>query len=318
MWGRADSSSPSIRHLRNRATLGGILATNLSGPLRCRYGALRDLVLGIRVVHADGTVTKGGAKVVKNATAYDITKLYLGSLGTLGVIAAASLRLYPRPPVEGAWECTLADAERGQALATRILGSHCVPTRAELLDRGDGQASLFISCAGIPEAVKAQAGEFRSMAAELGAVPVPIADPDQAWRDLSDFPWRAFHTAEGAPRAIWRAGVLPSACAQAMRAIRETAGGRGMVSMAASVAAGVMRGEVVAQSSDELASCLRAARDAVAELGGYLVVLDAPAAVRAQVDVWGPDPDGLDLMRQLKDTFDPRRILNPGRFVEGL
>ena len=88
--------------------------------------------------------------------------------------------------------------------------------------------------------------------------------------------------------------------------------------MAASAAAGVLRGETVTQSSDELASCLRAARDVAAELQGYLVVLDAPAATRAKVDVWGPAPDGLDLMRQLKETFDPRGVLNPGRFVEGL
>jgi glycolate oxidase FAD binding subunit len=304
--------------LADRATLGGVLATNQSGPLRCRYGGVRDLALGIRVVHADGTVTKGGAKVVKNATAYDITKLYVGSLGTLGVIVAASLRLYPRPPVEGAWEIALADAEQGQALAIRILGSHCVPTRVELLDRGDGQASLFISWVGILEAVEAQASEFRRLASGLGSVPLPIAQPEQTWKDLRDFPWRALRGEERSHRAIWRAGVLPSACAQGMGAIRGAAGARGVVSMAASVASGLIRGEVVARGVEDLVSCVRAARDAVTGMGGYLVILDAPVAVRAQVDVWGPAPDGLSLMQQLKDAFDSRRILNPGRFLGGI
>ncbi len=304
--------------MANRATLGGVLATNQNGPLRCRYGALRDLTLGIRMVHADGTITKGGANVVKNATAYDITKLYVGSLGTLGVIVAASLRLYPRPAVEGAWEVTLTDAEQGQALATRILASECVPTRVELLDRGDGRASLFVSCAGVPEAVEAQAVAFGEMAGELRCAPLPIAEPEGTWRALSDFPWRPLGIEARPHRAIWRVGVLPNACAQGIHAIRKAAGAGGVVSMAASVACGLIRGEIAADGVDNLASCLDAARDTAIGMGGYLVILDAPAAVRAKIDVWGPASDGLSLMGQLKGAFDSQRILNPGRFTGGI
>ncbi len=302
----------------DRATLGGVLATNQNGPLRCRYGALRDLTLGIRMVHADGTITKGGAKVVKNATAYDITKLYVGSLGTLGVIVAASVRLYPQPPVEATWEFVLADVEQAQVLATRILASHCVPTRVELRDREDGRASLFVSCAGVPEAVEAQAAALRDLAGALDSMPSPVAEPEKTWRVLSDFPWRPLGIEAHPHRAIWRAGVLPSVCAQGMQAIRQAVGARGVVSMAASVASGLIRGEISAGGVDDLASSLGAARDVAMKMGGYLVILDAPAAVRAKIDVWGPAPDGLSLMQQLKDAFDPRRILNPGRFAGGI
>lgn len=309
--------------LASQATLGGILGGNLSGPLRCRYGTARDLVLGIRVAHADGTITKGGAKVVKNVTGYDITKLYLGSHGTLGVILEATFRVYPRPAAEQAWWLSTPELEAAHALAVRILGSHLAPTRVEMLDdvaaracgcpvRGPG---LFVSIAGVPEAIRAQANDLARMAGEFGSVTTEDASAPRTRTGLSDFPWLAPWRDGKGHGAIWRGGLLPADCFRAIRAIHDAAREHTEVAVTASVAHGILRGETRADTTEGVARGLAASREALAALGGFLVVLDAPAPVRAQVDVWGPPPDGLGLMQQLKAAFDAKGILNPGRFV---
>ncbi len=312
--------------LASQATLGGILGGNLSGPLRCRYGTARDLVLGIRVAHADGTITKGGAKVVKNVTGYDITKLYLGSHGTLGVILEATFRVYPRPPAEQAWWLSTPELEAAHALAIRILGSHLAPTRVELLDGPAGRAcgspaqgpALFVSIAGVPEAIRAQAVDLARIAGEFGTAPTEDPAAPRTWAGLSDFPWLNAERNGKGHGAIWRGGVLPSDCARGMRAIHEASSEWADTAMAASVAHGIVRGTFRAETPEALARSLAASREALAALGGFLVVLDAPAPVRAQVDVWGPPLDGVGVMQRLKAAFDAKGILNPGRFVGGI
>lgn len=307
-----------------RATLGGTLATKLTGPLRCRYGTARDLILGVRVAHADGTITKGGAKVVKNATAYDVTKLYLGSHGTLGIILEATFRLYPRPEVERGWWLAAPDLATAQALANRILGSHLVPNRVELVEEVAGRTcgvsgpGLVVSISGLPETVQGQRADLERMADEFATSPAEIRDAEGAWCRLSDFPWRNPGWGGQGLQALWRAGVLPADCAKASQAIRE-ATPRGVVTaMAATVANGALRGVSRAETLGALVQSLSAAREGLVSLGGYLVVMALPEAARDGIDVWGMPPDGLGVMQRLKAAFDPKGILNPGRFVGGI
>jgi glycolate oxidase FAD binding subunit len=308
------------------ASLGGILASRLAGTLRCRYGTSRDLVLGVRMAHADGTITKAGAKVVKNATGYDVTKLYLGSHGTLGIILEATFRVYPRAAAEQAWWLPVADLETGQALASRILTSHLVPNRVELLDGSAGRAcrslthgpSLLVSISGIPKAVQAQAGDMARLAGESGSAPREIPGPERTWAAVGDFPWVTEGSGGAGLRAAWRGGVPPADCAKGMQAVQEAIKPWAEAAIAASVAHGALRGELRAETVEALTKSLTASRDALAALGGYLVVLDAPEGVRHQVDVWGPPPDGFGVMKRLKAEFDPKGILNPGRFVGGI
>ncbi|HSB81318.1 MAG TPA: FAD-binding oxidoreductase [Candidatus Methylomirabilis sp.] len=312
--------------LAERASLGGVLAANLSGPLRCRYGTARDLVLGVRIAHADGVLTKGGAKVVKNATAYDITKLYVGSHGTLGVILEATLRLFPIPAVEEGWWLPLSDLATAEALARRVLGSHLQPNRVELLDDGarltcgapGSGVALMISCAGGREAVQSQAETLEAMARAAGTRLIPARYFGRTWAALRDFPWLPDDNTPGKHRALWRGSVLPADCAKAMHAVHDGTPGGVEGGVAAGVAHGILRGVLRAETAEALAVSLKAARDALEALGGFLVVLDAPAAVREQIDVWGPPADGLGVMRRLKAAFDPKGILNPGRFVGGI
>jgi glycolate oxidase FAD binding subunit len=307
-----------------RATLGGTLATKLTGPLRCRYGTARDLILGVRVAHADGTITKGGAKVVKNATAYDVTKLYLGSHGTLGIILEATFRLYPLPEVERGWWLAAPDPATAQALANRILGSHLVPNRVELVEEVAGRAcgvsgpGLVVSISGLPETVLGQRADLERMADEFATWPAEIRDAEGAWRRLSDFPWRNPGWGDQGLQALWRGGVPPADCAKADQAIRETTPRGVVTAMAATVPNGALRGVSRAETLGALVQSLTAAREALVGLGGYLVVMALPDAARDGIDVWGAPPEGLSVMQRLKAAFDPKGILNPGRFVGGI
>ncbi len=310
--------------LPERATLGGALATRLSGPLRCRYGTARDLVLGLRVAHADGTISKAGARVVKNATGYDVTKLYLGSHGTLGIILEATFRLYPRPEVERGWWLRAPDLATVQALANRVLGSHLVPSRVELMEGGAAQAcglggnGLLVCVSGLPEAVAGQRADLERMAGACGLRLAEIPDGPPVWKAVSDFPWGGAGMAHAGLEALWRGGVLPADCAKAVQAIQAALPQRVQAAVAATVSHGALRGAFRAETAGALVQGLNAAREALVGLGGYLVVQRLPDAARNGLDVWGRPPDGLGVMRRLKAAFDPKGILNPGRFVGGL
>jgi len=310
----------------DRATVGGIVAASLAGPLRCRYGTVRDLVLGVRVAHADGTVTKAGSRVVKNATAYDLTKLYAGSYGTLGVLLEATLRLQPRPAAERGWLLTGTTIEQCHDAAMRILGSHLAPNRVELLDAACVEAcgispagsALAVSFAGVGEAVQDQGESVQTLAGAHGLRVAEIENPAHMWRALQDFPWAAQASGSSALRVLWRGSVLPSDVGKAMHAVRDAASGCGEVGIAATASHGVLRGALRASTGDLAARGVAAAREALTALGGFLVVMEAPEALHAALDVWGPMPAEVTWMRQIRSAFDPKAILNPGRFIDAI
>ncbi len=321
--GEAGQLWPLDPPLADHATVGGIVAANLAGPLRCRYGTVRDLVLGVRVAHADGTITKAGARVVKNATAYDLTKLYAGSYGTLGVLLEATLRLQPRPSVERGWLLAGATIEQYHDAAMRILGSHLAPNRLELLDKASAErcglsdeASAVVSFAGVREAVQDQGESLRSMAGELGLRAVEIENPEGVWRRLRDFPWRATDSGSSAVTALWRGSVLSAESGKAMQAVRDAAGRYGEIAVAATASHGVLRGVLGASTGDLGTRGVLAAREALAALGGFLVVMEAPNDLRATLDVWGPMPAEVTWMQRIRSAFDAKAILNPGRFID--
>ncbi len=322
--GEHDQFLPLDVPMPGRATLGGALAAKLGGPLRCRYGTARDLVLGVRVAHADGTITKGGAKVVKNATGYDVTKLYLGSHGTLGIILEATFRLYPHPEVEQGWWLGTSGLDTPQPLANRILGSHLVPNRVELVDRVAARAcgipgpGLVVSISGLPETVAGQRVDLGGIAGEFGTTLVEIRDVGGTWSALSDFPWQNPGWDGQGLQALWRGGVPPAECAKAIQVIREATRPPAVVAIASTVSQGALRGRLEAETVEALVENLRAAREILVGLGGYMVLMHLPEAARGWIDVWGTPPAGLGVMKRLKAAFDAKAILNPGRFVGGI
>ena len=298
-------------------TLGGIVATNASGPLRARYGTMRDLLLGVRFVQADGTPTWGGARVVKSVTGYDVPKLMVGALGTLGVLTELTIRLHPRPEVERSWLVSVPDPAGAQALVGLLLDSTLQPSRVELLNAaalaacgapGEG-AAIAVSFSTVEEAVRAQGDRLAALAPRVGGRATPA--PDDYW---------ARHAAALGPRhgielrVITLPGRLADTVTQVERAARDAGAGGAVVHGCASL--GCLRAGFPPVDAPALAAIVGRLRDFASGVGGSVVVERAPHAVRVAVDPWGPlSPGTLHLMRGLKHEFDRRRVLNPGRFV---
>jgi glycolate oxidase FAD binding subunit len=300
-------------------SIGGVLATNASGPLRFRYGTGRDLLLGVRFAQADGTVTWGGAKVVKSVTGYDIPKLLAGSLGTLGIIAEATLRLHPAPVETGSWLFAFDSRERAGDFLAAILASTLEPDRMAWLNDGAlrrlGQppatAALCVSISTVAEAVRSQGAALAGVGERGGSRAIEI--PAAFWTKLGEAleaPLVLKIAGEIRGAARWAGEVESSAFRQGLSVAIVGEAGNGILRVALT---GAIAPDVLAS---ELVAPLRAA---LREEGGSLVIERAPLSLKGATDVWGPLPEiALGVMSRLKAEFDPLGILNPGRFVGGL
>ncbi|HZY30523.1 MAG TPA: FAD-binding oxidoreductase [Candidatus Methylomirabilis sp.] len=325
--------------LAARATIGGILAANASGPRRLLYGAARDLLIGIRVVHADGTTTTGGAKVVKNVSGYDMPKLYIGSLGTLGIIVEATFRIYPLPAVERTWVTSFPHGEGLSSAVAEILAAPIVPGSLEVLSSAaaqlvatqaglslpQGHVALASSVGSVAEAVDAQIAQIKKISERSGAEAGFLLEGDaqaRFWTAISNF---APRDRDGGVGVALKASVVLRKVLDTVRRSEEIARSVGLQSLAIGEAgSGIVRlhwtvdGGEPGVTVEVMAKAIEALRDSIVRHGGSLVVVSAPAAVKAAVDVWGSVGSALALMRELKQQFDPHRILNPGRFVGGI
>jgi glycolate oxidase FAD binding subunit len=300
-------------------TVGGVLATNASGQRRFRYGTGRDLLLGARFVQADGTVTQGGSKVVKSVTGYDIPKLLTGSLGTLGVIVEATLRLHPVQPASGSWLFSFTSREAAGALAAGVLASSLEPERLAWLNAGaldrlgseKTEAAVAVSVATVADAVASQGALLGSMAARLGA---RVSALDEGF-------WTRVGGALASPIVVKLASEIRRLPFWAGE-IERVAFPHGLtVSLVGETGNGILRAALGGSVSPDTWAREVAAplREALAVEGGSLVVERAPLDLKRAADVWGPLPEtALAVMKRLKAEFDPRRVLNPGRFVGGL
>jgi glycolate oxidase FAD binding subunit len=300
-------------------SVGGVLATHASGPLRFRYGTGRDLLLGARFVQADGTLTWGGAKVVKSVTGYDVPKLLVGSLGTLGVLVEATVRLHPVPPASRSWQLGFPSPEATAGFLAALLDSPIQPDRAALLDaaalRRVGLSvdplAVLLSISSVAEAVDAQGQALERLAADQRGRSAPLAE--SAWSGLglavsgpillraAGEPRRLLHWTSQAQAAASRAGVETSVVAQP---------GHGVLQ--ASVAAD----QDPARIARDLVLPLRRALEAE---GGSLVIERGPVELKNQCEVWGDiSPEILAITRRIKSEFDPHGLLGPGRFIGGL
>src|SRR5215471_3045339 len=312
-------------------TVGGTLATGTAGPRRLRYGTPRDLVIGITVVRADGTVASSGGKVVKNVAGYDLGKLFAGSYGTLGLITEAVFRLHPLPTAAAytTVDGTGPDAAY-QAVATAA-ASELVPTAVEISRAGRGQpVRVGVLLEGDPAGVDERAAHLRGL---LGAGAVTSPDPP-GWWGRTRPPGDAAGPAGAGTLiriACW-AAALPAVLAMIDGAA--PAGGLDPV-VAGSAAAGVIYVALGADVDPAAAAAFVAAlREAIARgdadarpasapvpdsppVLASAVVLYAPPPVRELVDLWGPVP-GLPLMQAVKDQFDPGHRMAPGRFAGGI
>jgi len=283
-----------------RSTVGGIAATNDSGALRLKYGSLRDLILGMTVVLADGTVAKTGGKVVKNVAGYDLHKLMTGSFGTLGVITEINFRLHPIEQHACTW--TIAgDAESLHALMMRILNSTLQVSAMQL--RGlHREGALDVRFAASPECLESQGNTLHAMA---GGLEVARAE-ESVWQTRE----KLFAEAIARDGLIFKATMLPGEIAAAHRQLAKW----GVESFCVTQSHGIMTAAVLDQclNSELLIAGLR---ERLREGGGSVVILRCPETLRPKLDVWGCNSNALPLMREIKRQFDPNRILNPGKFA---
>jgi glycolate oxidase FAD binding subunit len=292
-----------------RATIGGILATNDNGARRVRFGALRDLVIGITVALSDGTVARSGGKVVKNVAGYDLPKLFTGSFGTLGVITDATFRLYPLAREARTLSFTTGTTDAANKLALAVHDSTLAPTGVQLRFRPDAAPQIDVRFEGFAAALEAQAEQLLRLAS--GAERLQTSEGVWGAREKL---WEGKE-----PALVCKFSVLQARVGSFVESVRR---------IAASFAA---TWQVVAQSNglgllrfegggeDSLPSMLEVLRGEAKGCGCSLVLLHCAPEVKSRVDVWGGgESDALPLMRRIKQRFDPAGILNRGRFVGGI
>jgi glycolate oxidase FAD binding subunit len=293
------------------ASLGGTIACNLAGPRRIKWGAARDHFLGFRGVSGRGEAFKAGGRVVKNVTGYDLCKLLAGSHGTLAVLTEVTVKVLPRPETERSILIRgLDDAAAQRAMSEALNSPHEVSGAAHLPSdvSGEGKALTLLRLEGPAPSVAARAEALRRELAGFGATDeAQGADSAGLWRAVRDIaPFAAL-----SDRAVWRVSVPPTAgpalaagIARALDARHFFDWGGGLVWIA------------VKGGADGGAAAIRAA---VAESGGHATLIRAPDALRAAVPVFQPQPAGLAaLTARVKESFDPKRILNRGRMYADL
>lgn len=290
-----------------QATIGGVLAANTNGPRRMAYGGVRDLVIGMKMVLPTGEQVKAGGKVVKNVAGYDMCKLFVGSLGTLGIITEATLKMAPLP--ERAATVTAAGTVEAAVRAVDGLFASMLQPSAVALLGGDAAgavderhpALLAVGIEGFSEVVERHVQDISAIAAVRGlSIGVRRGDAhEDLWTWVRDFPCGDAH------EAVLRVTLPLGAVGQAVAAL----GGASYVAHAGS---GTIWLRVEAARAREVFADL-AARVRIA--GGHAVMAAAPAPLKRDLDVWGPPPAALEIMREIKRQFDPHRLLNPGRFV---
>lgn len=318
--------------LPGRATIGGTLASGASSLLRWQYGNARDLVIGMKLAMASGAVVKSGGEVVKNVSGYDMARLHLGGLGTLGVIGEVSFKLTPLPRQERTLVASFRSMENCMEAGMGIYHSHATPLSLAAFDGSVSQRSnaldagakfvAAVRLGGRPRSLERQLRDCAGMCREAGAVDVDTVEGDAAtilWRRLADFGWDA----ETEPLATARVSVLPTAVDPLLESVaRTTPDGSAAPSVIAQPGYGGLSmfwfGGEEGQSDESVLESVSGARALVREVGGRLVIERCPPSVKAAMDVWDDVGESLDVMRRMKEQYDPGSILNPGRFAGGI
>ncbi len=309
----------------DRATLGGIVAADSFGPRGHRFGRVRDLLLGLRYVQPTGEIIGMGGKTVKNVSGYDMSKLLIGSLGTLGVIAETTFRLLPLPSVEAGFIAAFDSLVPAAAMARVILDSRLLPSILELIDhRGrlgdlpEGGWRLAVVVEGEPAEITRQLHDLDKLAAAHGAAGIHRLDADCAAGlalGLIDWP----RPSQGFEPVRLKGYYPLAAYFQVLQAWSEAAAAEGLgCAIQARVGLGLAFARLDAVPEEAVVRVAGAMRAAAVEAGGGLVVEAAPPHLKNRLDVWGAPRSDFPLMERLKRRFDPKGVLNPGRFVGGL
>lgn len=291
------------------ATIGGIIATGDTGSLRQRYRSIRDLILGISIVRYDGKIAKAGGRVVKNVAGYDLMKLFTGSYGTLGIISQITLRVYPQAEASGTVILT-GEAEAISQVNQILLASALTPVAVDLISSdlskilglGDN-IGLMVRFQSIAEGVKQQSQRLTELGEKIGLKAIYIdSDEDNLWQQLKQQIWQS----ESQDSIICKIGITPTSAVKTLIQYQTL----GMIH--AGVGLGVLRFDSISPET------LLKLRNWCESQGGFLSILKAPVDLKQKLEVWGYAGNALNLMRQIKQQFDPQNQFSPNRFVGGI
>ncbi|MFL6058654.1 MAG: FAD-binding oxidoreductase [Rubrobacteraceae bacterium] len=291
------------------ATIGGIIAANASGPRRYRYGTIRDLIIGITVVLHDGTVAKAGSKVVKNVAGYDLSKLFTGSLGTLGIIVTANFRLHPIPQASRTVAVEVESPEAAAGAAQAMMHSQVEPTAVEL-HYGEDARLLTVLLESIPAGVEEKVEVASFLLNPFGEVRILSGEetghlgPSTAAED----------------EAIIKLSAPPADLADVLGTVLGAAERRGLDQprVTGHAASGVTFVGFSGGDEDTRARFVEELREIWLRRGGSVTLQKAPLSLKNRVGAWDQGGDYLGLTRRVKEKFDPRGGMNPGRFVGGV
>jgi glycolate oxidase FAD binding subunit len=303
------------------ATIGGLAAANLAGPLRARYGAPRDLIIGVRAALSDGTLIKAGGKTVKNVAGYELTKLLVGSLGTLAAITEVTARLAPMPEVTAVLAAALP-FDRLRAIARELVASPleiasltaCDPLSlrraglAAMLRASPGSWWLLAGLVGDSLAVERQERDVRGLIAG-DCLRLDGEDATRAWRGIRE---AAYPSVEG--EAIARLSVPLSETLPLMEAIARWQGWWALARIEQGL---IQAGAPPGKGLEETMRKLGELRPIAESRGGFLVLEAAPPELKRGFSVWGEGRNE-DLMRRLKESYDRAGTLGCGRLLAGL
>ena len=298
-------------------TIGGVIASNLSGPRRIRAGAARDHFLGVTAVSGRGETFKSGGRVVKNVTGYDLCKLMAGSYGTLGVMTDVTIKTLPRAETEATVMVLGLDDAKAVAAMAEAMGSSCdvsgaahlpLETMGDLKGLLGEQSVTLLRLEGVPPSVSHRVSVLVALLKPFGPVETLAEDSSRSmWRTIRD----VRPLAERSYQPVWRISTAPTRGAALAQTIVAATGGTYFFDWA-----GGLIWIAIPGSRDAGAAVVRRS---VAEAGGHATLIRAPAAIRAAVNVFEPQDAGVAaLTKRVKDSFDPKGILNPGRMWAGV
>ncbi|HEX4003359.1 MAG TPA: FAD-binding oxidoreductase [Candidatus Acidoferrales bacterium] len=326
---------PLVVPFMDRATAGGTVASGVDSPLRQFYGTARDYVLGIEFVAGDGALAKSGGRVVKNVSGYDLHKLMIGALGTLGVITRINFRTFPLPAATRSIVASFDTAARAIELRHAIASSALRPLVLEIVSPRAGELlgasglqasrgwSVVTSFAGTAKALERSTRELQRMAEQDGAAGF-AADNERALGasvGTSEFVPAALASSPGA--TVFKLSVLPSQMTAILDAAAKAAGAAELPWAAVARGVGVIYFALLPgeRNDDTQARVERAANEILAEaaaLAGNATIPWSPAEWKSALPIWGPERGDLGPMRALKKVFDPHGVFAPGRFMGGI
>ena len=292
-----------------QATIGGIVATADTGSWRNRYGGIRDLILGISFVRGDGKIAKAGGRVVKNVAGYDLMKLFTGSYGTLGIITQVTFRTYPLPQASQTMVITGA-GDKIQQLISSLRNSGLTPVAADVVSASAMEElsvkkgmGLVVRFQTIPESIVEQSQQLQTMAQALGLEKTEYADEDETklWEQLSE----TIRIPHSSTAIICKLGLLPTQAVSLLEKLNKNIFGR--------IYVGSGLGEL--QLLEQNIEIIPELRLFCENHQGFLTILTAPKSVKQKIEPWGYTGNTINLMKTIKQKFDPHQIFKPHSFV---